>query len=75
MYTTDELFEDKGEWAAFHDVVYDVINTSLTPKELRGVFETLPTGVRDVAHCWGLSDTVFKDEAYAWMKAQKESQP
>jgi hypothetical protein len=68
MYTTDELFADKSEWGAFHDVVYEVVGRSLSPEELRGVFEELPETTRNVAHSWGLSDTPFKDSAYTWLR-------
>ena len=67
MYTTDELFDDEG-WCAFHDVVIETSGCSLSPKELRIVFEALPRHIRDIAHSWSLSDTVFRDSAYTYLK-------
>ena len=67
MYPTDELFAGNGS-----DDLYDVfVELDLTkshpiidrsPETLRALFEALPEHIRNLAHCWGLSDTVFRDE-------------
>lgn len=67
MMTTEELFAAKSEWASFHDAMFEVDQKARTPEELRVIFDSLPVSVRDIAHCWGLSDTVFRDEAYTVM--------
>lgn len=68
MYTTDELFSDVSEWGGFHDVVFNVQGKSLDPEELREVFESLPETIRNIAHSWGCSDTVFRDEASVYLR-------
>jgi len=63
MQTTDELFADRGGVNAFHDTVVGP-DEKLSPEDLRARFEQLPETVRNLAHSWGLSDTVFRDEAH-----------
>jgi hypothetical protein len=67
--TTDQLFSDKSEWGSFHDVVYEVTGNSMSPEELRKVFYTLPGNIRNKAHEWGLSDTVFRDDASVFLRS------
>lgn len=68
MRTADELFSDKSEWASFHDVIIEVTGESLEPDGLRKVFNTLPEHIRNTAHSWGLSDTVFRDDASVFLR-------
>ena len=52
----------------FHDVVLDAIGKDLDKDILFKIYETLPESIRCTAEQWGLSDTVFRDEAYEWIK-------
>ena len=64
MMNLTELFEEDPMGGGFHDVVYDITGESMSPDELKVVFEALPEHIQDKAHQWGLSDTVFRDHAY-----------
>ncbi len=80
MYTTDELFDRNNTECGGPDRLYDVLmeviakrgepERTFTDAELRIVFDSLPTHVRDIAHCWSISDTVFGDEAFLYLEAQ-----
>lgn len=80
MYTTDELFDRNNTEIGGPDRLYDVLmeviakrgepERTFTDVELRIVFDALPTHVRDIAHCWSISDTVFADEAFLYLEAQ-----
>jgi hypothetical protein len=73
MYPTDELFAGNGS-----DDLYDVfVELDLTkshpiidrsPETLRALFEALPEDIRNLAHSWGLCDTVFRDEAFEYYR-------
>ena len=65
MYTIDEFGDN--EWDSFHDVVYDVVNRSLGRDGLISIFLSLPEYIRDTAHMHGLSDSVFRDNAYVFL--------
>ncbi len=67
MYSAEELFSSVSEWGGFHDVVVELTGESLGPKQLRVLFDSLPEQTRNIAHCWGMSDTVFRDEAYVFL--------
>ncbi len=67
MITTDELFLSPHEVNSFHDAVFEATNIHYTDEELKELFFSLPDNLMDMAHCWGLSDTVFRDEVYIWI--------
>lgn len=72
MMTRDELFEDG--WESFHDVFYQMDITkheNLSLEQLKILFDALPETTRDIAHCWSLGDTVFRDEAYTFYHEKK----
>lgn len=66
MKATEDLFADDG-WESLHDVVVELDCKSRTKEEIRAIFDKLPERVRDTAHQWGLSDTVFRDGAYVYL--------
>jgi len=63
----NNLFEDYGA-ALFHDTVYEATNVSHSEDKLKEIFYTLPKNIQMTAMEWGLSDTVFRDEAYVFIK-------
>lgn len=73
MLSTDQLFAGDG-WESFHDVLFELDEQERTPEQLRLVFEALPEVVRDIAHCWGLGDTVFRDEAFVYLRDKRVEQ-
>ena len=72
MKTTEDLFADDG-WEGLHDVVVQLDGKSRTKDEIRAIFNRLPERVKDTAHQWGLSDTVFRDEAYVYLSKNPAS--
>lgn len=66
MKTTEDLFAD-DDWEGLHDVVAQLDNKPRTKEEIQAIFDKLPERVKDTAHQWGLSDTVFGDEAYVYL--------
>ena len=68
MPTTDQLFEDPLEWGYFQDITWLFEPKEKPPEELRRIFEALPENVRNIAHSWGMADTVFRDEACTWLE-------
>lgn len=72
MKTTDELFAG-DDWGSLHDVVVEFDGKSRTKEEIRAIFDKLPERMRNTAHLWGLSDTVFRDEAYVYLRVNPAS--
>lgn len=83
MYTTDELFDESNQEAGggpgrLHDVLIELHHRRGDPEpfpnytnaQLRIVFDSLPVHIRDIAHCWTISDTVFGDEAFTYLECQ-----
>lgn len=70
MITTKELFED-NKWDGLHDVIVDTLDISPTKEQAIEIFNKLPEPVRNIAHQWGMSDTVFRDEAYEAIERAK----
>lgn len=68
MFTTDEMFATVDQWGGFHDALFEIDEKERTAGELRVLFETLPEEIRNIAHCWGMSDTVFRDDAYVYFR-------
>jgi hypothetical protein len=68
----DELFgtDEKGykDWLSFHDVLAEITPREYTLEECRVAFDRLPDNIQFLALEWGLSDTVFRDDAYVWLK-------
>ena len=63
-----DLLFDQLEWDSFHDVVLDAMKISLNQEGLETIFWQLPEHTRALAFQWGLSDTVFRDDAYIFLE-------
>ena len=63
-----DLLFDQGEWDSFHDVVLDAMKLSLNQEGLEAIFWQLPDHTIDSAFQWGLSDSVFRDDAYVFLQ-------
>jgi len=70
MQTIDQLFSNEMSIATFHDAVLEATGKTNTYEELRQIFNKLSTATQNIAHCWGLEDTVFRDEAYVELKGR-----
>lgn len=70
MYAITELFET--DWSGFHDAVMEAqcLQAPLTREYLQEVFATLPDRIRLLALMWGLSDTVFRDEVFLYLRSK-----
>ena len=68
----DEMFNDPSEWHSFHDCIYEVNNQSLSCERLRSVFDSLPNNIQSIAYAWGLSDSVFRDEASVFLRKENK---
>lgn len=63
------LFDEDGDGVgSFHDTVYEATGVSHSNEKLKEIFFTLPKDVQMIALQWGLSDTVFGDKAYVFIK-------
>jgi len=71
MKIIDELFSDKSGTGMFHDAVFEATAESVDDDELKKIFLRLPERVRYDAHQWGLGDTVFRYNAYVFLKGKK----
>jgi hypothetical protein len=72
VYTLEQLFDLDNENCAvdnFHDCVVLATDISHTPESLQRIFECLPPEIQGIAFSWGLSDTVFRDFAYDYLKS------
>jgi hypothetical protein len=67
----DNLFKD-NDWFSFHDCLSDVVPADYTEEECREVFEILPDHIQLLAVEWRLSDTVFRDDAYVFLKDNRK---
>jgi len=65
---TRSRYDKHDLYYMFHDVVLDAIGKDLDKDILLKIYETLPESIRCTAEQWGLSDTVFRDEAYEWIE-------
>lgn len=59
---------------SFHDTVYEATGVSHSNEKLKKIFFTLPKHIQMIAIQWGLSDTVFGDEAYIFIKEKVNGQ-
>jgi len=59
---------------SFHDTVYEATGVSHSNEKLKEIFYTLPKDIQMIALQWGLSDTVFGDEAYVFIKEKINGQ-
>lgn len=42
--------------------------SKLTSEELEKTYNRLPDAIKAIAEEWGMDDTVFRDEAFVWLK-------
>ena len=74
MESLDDLFADEKRREELQDAVSEALSLSamelkgLDVDKLRGLFDALPEAVRNVAHEWGLADTVFVNNARLYLK-------
>lgn len=69
-----KIFE-QSDWDYFEDVIVEVLidvnpkcaTFYTTPSALRKIFKLLPERIVSDAYVWGMSDTVFRDNAYTWL--------
>lgn len=59
---------------SFHAVVCEATGVSHSNEKLKQIFFTLPKHIQMIAIQWGLSDTVFGDEAYIFIKEKVNGQ-
>ncbi len=71
MININEVFDTPQGITSFHDVVFEATNIHYPDSELKNIFNSLPMVIIDIARTWGLSDTVFRDEAYDWLQKNK----
>lgn len=62
MKSKKQIFDDS--WVGLHDVIVDTLDLQPTREQAEEIFEKLPQHVQEIAFKWGISDTVFRDEAY-----------
>jgi hypothetical protein len=64
---------NKIEYDGLHDVMVDVLEKrTYSDLEVQDCFNSLPAHIQFIAFEWGSSDTVFRDEAYTFLKNKKE---
>lgn len=51
------------------DVVTEITGEQISDAEAEFVFRELPKHTQFIAQEWTCSDTVFKDDAFGWLKA------
>jgi hypothetical protein len=79
MRSTEELFSNKDSVGSFHDCVFDALDLHdwaegyLSDMFLMQAFISLPLHIRMTAFEWGLSDTVFRDEAYVYIEKHADT--
>lgn len=62
MKTKSEIFDDN--WSGLHNVIVDTLDFQPTRKQAEEIFDQLPPNVQEIAFKWGMSDAVFRDDAY-----------
>lgn len=69
----DRNLYNKDSLASLHDVIFEANGKDIEDSsELRKTFLSLPEEIQAVAKEWGMSDTVFKDKAYEWLKCKQQ---
>lgn len=66
--TIDWLFQDESNWHSFVDVLAEVRDIVWTKDTAMSVFTQMPFVVQAEALQWSLSDTVFRDAAYSYLR-------
>ena len=60
----------EDELSGFHDVCLELCGESLSYEKLQYYFNLLPRHIKFIAFEWTTSDTVFRDEAYSYLKKE-----
>ena len=70
----DTIFAGR-DFMELHDVLADLGGEyrEYTKEECRAAFLRLPYHTQTIAVSWGLEDTVFRDEAYVYLRDNKEN--
>lgn len=59
------------DFDGLHDVIAELGGEKLSDDQLLEVFLSLPKHIQMIAHEWTCSDTVFRDEAYVYLRDKK----
>ncbi len=63
----------KNDWDHMHDVVLSVIHKSCTMRELIEFYKSLPEDLHELAEEWGMNDTVFRENAYEFLREKENA--
>lgn len=61
----------ENQWDHFYDVVFDSIGKKCNEDELKIIYNLLPHHIKSICEEWGMGDTVFRDNAYQFLKENK----
>ncbi len=70
MKVTIEL--EKEDLACVHDVALEALSLNLNDEQVRKLFNNLPEELQGLAVQWGVSDTAFRDDLFAWLEEHRE---
>lgn len=60
------------DFDCFHDCIIDACDKHLNQEELIEVWSMLPINIQCTALEYGMSDTVFRDEVFAFVEENKD---
>jgi len=67
---------DEPQWTpileSIHDVLVEIENRTYSTKECEVAYNSLPDNIKGIAVRWCANDTVFRDEAFAFLKKKHE---
>lgn len=66
---------EREDYNAMHDVIRGALKPScqITDEIIEAVWQQLPENIQAIAIEWGCYDSVFRDDAYSWLKKNAES--
>jgi len=71
MIVTVQL--EQEDFDSIHDILFELTERSVDNDTCQYVWDNLPKEIQSTAIQWGTSDTVFRDQAYSYLKNEMEN--
>ena len=71
MIVTVQL--EQEDFDVIHDIIFELTERIIDNDTCQFVWDNLPDEIQSTAIQWGTSDTVFRDNAYSYLKNEMEN--
>jgi len=68
-----EIILEREDFDSLHDIILEVLDFKPTDSECQKFWDLLPEHIQGDALQWGTSDSIFGNNAFVWLRDNKET--